>query len=100
MDRRYPPNMPNHGGPSVSVPQNLPPLVATMPLCCNRIVNSRLERMTDQQLLELRLRDLPVQVHGTRLVPRLVRVYEELYSRDLLFAPHVWLSEEWFTPDG
>src|SRR5215475_6860963 len=72
-----------------------------MLLCCNRFVDlRRLERMSDQQLLELRLRDLPVQVHGTRLVPRLVRVYEELYSRRLQFTPHVWLSEEWFTPDG
>ena len=30
---------------------------------------------------------------------RLTRLYEELDARGFRFKPHVWLSEEWFTPD-
>jgi hypothetical protein len=56
--------------------------------------------MTDQQLLDLRFRDLPLRVQGTRIQKRIDRLYDELAARALLLKPHVWLSEEWFTPDG
>jgi len=28
------------------------------------------------------------------------QLYRELNSRGITFRPHVWLSDEWFTPDG
>ena len=60
----------------------------------------RLDRMTDRQLLDLRLCDLPVRIRGTRLEQRIEKLYREMESRSLAIRPHVWLSEEWFTPDG
>jgi Putative zinc-binding metallo-peptidase len=57
-------------------------------------------RLTDEQLLNLRLCDLSVGIEGTPLERRVDRLYQELYVRGLLFQPHVWLSEEWFTPDN
>lgn len=56
--------------------------------------------MTDEQLLDLRLCDLPVQIEGTLLAERVERLYGELDARGIRFKPHVWLSEDWFTPDG
>jgi hypothetical protein len=56
--------------------------------------------MTDRQLLDLRLCDLPIKVRGSQLEQRIERLYRELESRSLHFRPHVWLGEEWFTPDG
>jgi len=56
--------------------------------------------MTDQQLLNLRLRDLPLRIQGTRLELRIKRLYDELDARALMLKPGIWLSEEWFTPDG
>jgi hypothetical protein len=56
--------------------------------------------MTDRQLLDLRLCDLPVQIKGTHLEQRIEKLYRELDARSLAFRPHIWLSEEWFTPDG
>ena len=56
--------------------------------------------MTDRQLLELRLCDLPVRIRGTQLEQRVKKLYRELKARSLEFQPHVWLAEEWFTPDG
>ena len=56
--------------------------------------------MTDRQLLDLRLCDLPLRIKGTRLQQRIDKLYRELDARALKFRPHVWLSEEWFTPDG
>jgi hypothetical protein len=63
-------------------------------------VNFRLDRLTDRQLLDLRLCDLPVRIRGTHLEQRIEKLYRELESRSLHFRPHVWLGEEWFTPDG
>jgi hypothetical protein len=57
-------------------------------------------RWSDERLLDLRLRDLELRLEGT-WVERCVReVYRELERRGLRFRPHVWLSEEWFSPDG
>jgi hypothetical protein len=54
---------------------------------------------TDEQLLDVRLCDLGVSLHGTEVEQRIQRVNAELESRGL--SPvHYWLSDEWFTPDG
>lgn len=58
------------------------------------------ERVTDEELLSLRLSDLPVRIEGTPLEERVRRLYFELDESGLRFRPHVWLSEEWFSPDG
>jgi len=70
-----------------------------MPLSYNERV-TRLDRMTDHQLLDMRLCDLPLKIKGTRLEQRVAKLYRDLEERGLHFHPHVWLSEEWFTPDG
>src|SRR5215467_12739047 len=56
--------------------------------------------MTDEQLLDLRLCDLPLGIAGTPLERRVARLHDELDARGLRFKPHVWLSEDWFTPDS
>jgi hypothetical protein len=57
-------------------------------------------RMPDDELLDVRLCDLPVRIDGTPLAERVERINYELELRGLRFRPHVWLSEEWFSPDG
>ena len=42
---------------------------------------------------------MPLSIVGTALERRVFRINEELDARGLRFKPHVWLSEEWFTPD-
>jgi Putative zinc-binding metallo-peptidase len=59
-----------------------------------------LERLTDEELLDFRLCDLPVRIEGTHLEERVAQLHAELEERDLRIRPHVWLSEEWFSPDG
>ncbi len=56
--------------------------------------------LTDEQLLDLRLCDLPLRIEDTPLENRLERLYQELEKRGIRFKPHAWLSHEWFTPDG
>lgn len=56
--------------------------------------------MSDEQLLGMRFCDLKLKIERTPLAKRVRRLYRELDKRDIKFRPHVWLSEEWFSPDG
>ena len=57
-------------------------------------------RLSDEQLLSLRFCDLQLSIEHSSLRRYVSRLYSELESRGLDFQPHVWLSEEWFSPDG
>lgn len=54
----------------------------------------------DDKLLNLKLCDLRLGLGGGFLSEQIARLYAELESRRLVFRPHFWLSDEWFTPDG
>jgi hypothetical protein len=54
--------------------------------------------LPDDELLQLRLKDLHVTVAGTWLEAQLGQLYDELAHRGLLLRPHAWLSDEWFSP--
>ena len=57
--------------------------------------------MTDEQLLDVRMCDLGVTLEGSpSLQQRIAQLYRELADRGLTFRPHVWISDEWYTPDG
>ena len=62
--------------------------------------NIRLATLTDERLLNLRLSDLPVHLEGTRVEKNVRRLYRELEERQIQFLPHVWISTEFYTPDG
>ncbi|HEX5103514.1 MAG TPA: putative zinc-binding metallopeptidase [Pirellulaceae bacterium] len=55
---------------------------------------------TDDELLQLRFCDLGLKMEGTVLEGRIERLHEELEQRGIEFRPHVWISDEWFSPDG
>ena len=57
-------------------------------------------RLDDERLLELRFRDLDAAVPGSMLEPLVRTVWDELAERGLRLKPHVWVSTEWFSPDG
>jgi hypothetical protein len=56
--------------------------------------------LSDEQLLCLRFCDLNLSIERSALRRYVTRLYSELENRGLDFRPHVWLSEEWFSPDG
>jgi len=65
-----------------------------------RGVPSNWPELSDEELLKLRLCDLPVKIEGTILETRIDLLKGELASRGLNFPIHFYLSDEWFTPDG
>ena len=54
----------------------------------------------DERLLDLCFADLDVGIEGSALEPLVHQVHGELEERGLKFKPHVWVSTEWFSPDG
>jgi hypothetical protein len=57
-------------------------------------------RASDDDLLAMRFKDLGLRIEGSGLEPLIERLYEELAAKGLRFRPHIWLSNEWFSPDG
>ena len=55
---------------------------------------------SDERLLQLRVKDLGLSIEGTWLEPRIDALYETLERRGFRLRPHIWLSEEWFSPQG
>lgn len=55
--------------------------------------------VTDEELLQLRFSELPLRMQGSPIAPRIRRLYLELAQRGIAFRPHVWFSDEWFSPD-
>lgn len=60
----------------------------------------KLDKLSDEALLNLRICDLKLSIKGTWLAPCVRRLYDEIADRKLRFRPHCWLSSEWFSPDG
>ena len=57
-------------------------------------------RLPDGELLDVPLRALGLRLEGTALARRIAQLGRELERAGLRFRPHVWLSTDWFTPDG
>ncbi len=57
------------------------------------------EKLPDEQLLTLRVRDLGLQIEQTRLERNVRRLYSELGAKGMGFHPHCYLADEWLTPD-
>ncbi|TLY81987.1 MAG: hypothetical protein E6K41_04920 [Gammaproteobacteria bacterium] len=60
----------------------------------------RWARLSDEQLLAMRFCDLKLSIQRAPLARHVRRLYADLERRGIEFRPHVWLSEEWFSPDG
>jgi Putative zinc-binding metallo-peptidase len=84
--------------------RELPPVSRTSAVVTARgrvIPQSDWERLPDDQLLDTRICDLGLKITSGSFVSRCVeRLYRELESRGIRFRPHVWLGDEWFSPDG
>lgn len=57
------------------------------------------EKLSDEDLLKVRFKNLKIKVEGTWLEDCLAELYEELEERGIHIRPHAWLSDEWFSPD-
>lgn len=56
--------------------------------------------LNEEQLLALRISDLPLAIEGTWLADCIAQLYKELEDKGLKFRPACYLADEWLTPLG
>lgn len=66
----------------------------------NRRAEPSWARYPDEELLDLRFADLEITTPGVFLETCLERISSEMALRGIRFRPRVWVSDEWFSPDG
>jgi hypothetical protein len=57
-------------------------------------------RLSDEQLLKLRFKDLRLRLDDPQIQVWLQQVAEELGQNGLALSPRFYLGDEWFSPDG
>ncbi len=56
--------------------------------------------LDEQELLAMRLCDLPITIEGTWLEQCVAELYAELEAKGIVFRPKCYLADEWLTPEG
>ncbi|HEY8540360.1 MAG TPA: putative zinc-binding metallopeptidase [Steroidobacteraceae bacterium] len=57
-------------------------------------------RLSDEELLKKRFCDLRLSLKNTAVERHMRKLERDLRRRGIRFRPHLWLSTEWFSPDG
>ncbi|MBC75469.1 MAG: hypothetical protein CME64_05575 [Halobacteriovoraceae bacterium] len=63
------------------------------------MTHSTLSSYSDDEILSMRIKDLPLDSRPL-FDGQLSKLRSELKRRGIEWMPHVWPSEEWFSPDG
>ena len=58
-----------------------------------------LDTLSDEEILQMRVRDLGVQIAGSELEPLVERLYEELDAKGITCHPPCYLADEWLCPE-
>ena len=56
--------------------------------------------LDDDELLDIRLKSLGLRLRDSLIWPEIEQLHAQLDRRGIRFRPRVWLSTEWFSPDG
>lgn len=56
--------------------------------------------LTNDELLDVRLKDLRIQVQDSWIAPSVDDLFADLERRLIRFRPHLWFSADWFSPAG
>jgi hypothetical protein len=57
-------------------------------------------QLSDKDLLKMRLCDLNLRLKGHPLQSLIAKLHQELRSKEILLTPHIYISDDWFCPDG
>lgn len=58
------------------------------------------DSLSESSLLNTRLCDLGINLRETPLMRGINRLFFELNEKLINFHPHIWLADDWFSPDG
>ena len=55
--------------------------------------------LRDEEIMQMRIRDLHIKVSGSMVEPFVQKLYHELDARNIHFHPPCYLADEWLCPD-
>jgi len=58
------------------------------------------ETLSDEELLQIKIRDFNLSIHESPLEPLIENLYNELDAKGITFHPPCYLADEWLCPDG
>jgi len=58
------------------------------------------EHLSDEELLQMKIRDLGLSIQGSAIEGLINDLYEELDAKGIQFHPPCYLADEWLCPDG
>jgi hypothetical protein len=61
---------------------------------------AKIDLISEQELLATRLCDLEINLKATPLMRGINQLFFELNEKLINFHPHIWLADDWFSPDG
>ena len=59
-----------------------------------------LSSLTDLELLKVKIKDLPVDLSAPLVSKGIIQLRRDFQRKGLSFQPHIWVSDDWFCPDG
>jgi len=59
-----------------------------------------LDNISEEDLLNLKICDLPLKIEGSWLQECIHQLYQELEAKGILFKPECYLADEWLTPEN
>ena len=57
------------------------------------------DKLPEEEIMQMRIRDLNLQIPGSNLEACVQRLCDELDSKGIQFKPPCFLADEWFCPD-
>ncbi len=58
------------------------------------------EALSDEELLQIKIRDFNLSIHESPLEPFIKNLYNELDAKGITFHPPCYLADEWLCPEG
>jgi hypothetical protein len=58
------------------------------------------EALSDEELLQIKIRDFNLSIHESPLEPFIKNLYNELDAKGITFHPPCYLTDEWLCPEG
>jgi len=59
----------------------------------------QLDTLSDEQIMQLRIKDIGLKIEGSKLEHLIGQLYDELQAKGIEFRPPCYLTDEWLTPD-
>jgi len=58
-----------------------------------------LDKISDEDLLNIRICNLPISIKGTWLEECIAQLYKDLDAKGIVYRPECYLADEWLTPE-